>query len=324
MIKARKLKDIELKEISYVDKAATKKRFLFFKQEGKPKTGSLSKKTKINAAIESDGTASGTKIKMNGDDLGKLRDFNFSFYGIEKDAAVNCSYSKIVKSSDGFSRTETFYLSKGEIKMNKEIAKLLKKYFDEEEIDFEKIAKMDDETVKSVNSALEVAIQYKADFPEDLEKAVGILAKQAGLRCDYSVKKQDEDEDEDEDEGKDAVKKAGAKLSKDTLAKIQAAVKALEALQAILPDEAKKSSEENPELKKSIEELTKSITQLEGKNDKEELVKMVKNLSERIKTVEESTGVKKGVEGQDDDDDDDDNVDTESKKLWPSLSTRKI
>lgn len=317
MIKARELKNIELKELSYVDKAANKKKFLFFKQEGKPEIGSLSKKTKISVAIESDGTAGGTKIKLNGDDLGKMRDFNFSFYGTEKDSPVSCSYSKIVESTDGFSRTETFYLSKGEIKMNETIAKLLKKYFNEEEIDFEEIAKMDDEVVKSVNSALEVVTQYKADFPEDLEKAVGILAKQAGLRCGYTVEKK---------ENKEGLEKAGAKLSKDTLAKIQAAVKALEALQAILPEAKEKSGKEDPELKKSIEELTKSIAQLEGKNDKEELVKMVKDLSERIKTVEEGTGVKKGVEGQDDDDDDDDDKDKDKdkgKKLWPSLSARK-
>ncbi|KKL20995.1 hypothetical protein LCGC14_2449880, partial [marine sediment metagenome] len=60
---ARDLKDIELHEVSLVDKGANKKKFLFFKQEGKPAPKKLKKK--INIVIDSDGTIGGTKIAVN-------------------------------------------------------------------------------------------------------------------------------------------------------------------------------------------------------------------------------------------------------------------
>jgi len=125
--KVRRLKDIETKEVSLVKSPANELPFLFFKQKGKPQDGSLlKKKVKLNISIESDGTAKGTKVTINKDVMKNLRDFNFSFYGglSTDDNPVSCSYSKVVEATDGFKRTESFYLSKGNFEMD-EIKKLV-------------------------------------------------------------------------------------------------------------------------------------------------------------------------------------------------------
>jgi len=245
---ARSLKDIETTEISFVDKPAIKKKFLFFKQEksaGKSQAGSKTKQKKIT----------------------------------------------------------------GDKKMNEELIKLLKDYlgdeFDAEE--FEKAEKLSDKALNAIKGALKLVNKYKADFPDDLKKAVGVLAKYAGYGYGYPAKKDD-------------VEKAGAKFSKDTLEKLKKAIEALEALKAALPElkeQTEKSSTENSDIKKSIEEITKKIEAIEkGEQDKEkdELTKTLKVLTERLEVVEKGTGVKKSIKGQDSDDDD-----SKKDKLWPSF-----
>ncbi|KKM48093.1 hypothetical protein LCGC14_1558000, partial [marine sediment metagenome] len=97
---ARELKDIELHEVSLVDKGANKKKFLFFKQEEKPPAGKKLKK-KINIVIDSDGTIGGTKIVINKDEIKGMRDFNFSFWSSDDVTKnVSCSYSKVVETED--------------------------------------------------------------------------------------------------------------------------------------------------------------------------------------------------------------------------------
>ncbi len=298
---ARELKDIELKEVSLVDKAANKKKFLFFKQEGKQAAPKKLKK-KINIVIDSDGTIGGTKIVINKDEIKNMRDFNFSFWSSDDISKnVSCSYSRVVETEDGFSRSETFYLSKGDSKMNKDIEKQLKDYFSEnEEVDFEKAS--DDD---SIAKALETVNEYKGDFPDDLKKAVGLIAMQSGL---YMPQKIEKKEDKKTD-----VEKAGAKLSKDTLKKIQ---DALLALKSILP-ELKANTEKSSGVEKSVEELRKQIEQLENKEDddtKDELTKTLAELTKRLETVEKGTGVKKSIESQDNNSSDNDG------KKWPSFS----
>ncbi len=306
---ARELKDIELSEVSLVDKAANKKKFLFFKQEGKKPSKKLKKK--INIVIDSDGTIGGTKIAVNKEDIENLRDFSFSFWSNEDmGRAVSCSYSKVVETDDGFSRSETFYLSKGDAQMNKEIKEQLEKYFEgQDEIDFEKAAESD-VIIKSLATVLE----YQAEFPDDLKKAVGIVAKQAGF-CDTVITKMLEKKAANDDGKKADIEKAGAKLSKDTLKKITDALAALKAILPAMKENTEKSDQS--EVEKSIAALTKQIEGIEKKKDdgtKDKLTKILKELTDRLAVVEKGTGVKKSVEGQDDDDDD--NTD----KKWPSFS----
>lgn len=307
----RKLKDIEIEEVSLVDKAANKKKFLFYKQEDK-----LTKKLKknVNIVIESDGTVGGTKIVVNKEGIEKLSSFNFSFWSDSSATSpVSCSYTKFVEDQDGFSRSETFYLSKGDSKMNVDIKKQLEDYFGKDsEIDFEKV-----ETDEVVIKALETVNEYKEDFPDDLKKAVGIIAvaKQNGI-----TKKEKE-------EVKEEIEKSGAKFSKDTLKKITDALNTLKSILPELKEETEKSKEvEKADTIKTVEELQKKITELEKKKEAEviaekenesktKLDKALETLIKRVETVEKTTGIKKSVEGQDGTNDN-----TDGEKLWPSFS----
>lgn len=307
----RKLKDIELQEVSLVDKAANKKKFLFFKQEDKPaKAGSKKLKKKINIVIDSDGTIGGTKIVVNKDEIEDLKDFNFSLWSDgDTSRAVSCSYSKFVETEDGFSRSETYYLSKGDLQMDPKIQKQLQKYFGEEEtIDFEK-AEENDVIVKS----LETVNEYREEFPDDLKKAVGTIAKQAGLYVPAKEEKQEDD--------KTGIEKAGAKLSKDTLKKIMDALAALKSIIPELKDKTEKKADTS-EVEKKIEEISKTIEGLEKKEQEAtasegatKLAKALETLSKRLEVVEKSAGIKKSVDGQEVDGDNKD-----GDKKWPSLA----
>ncbi len=310
----RELKDIILREVSLVDKPANKKKFLFFKQEGKPAKSSPKKlKKKLNITIESDGTIGGTKIIVNKNELADLRSFDFSFYGNEDlTRAINCSYSKFVEDDDGFSRSETFYLSKGDSLMDEKIKKQLEEYFGEDtEVDFEKA-----EESGAIVKALETVNAYRGDFPDDLQKAVGIVVKQAGI-CDTIISKVMENQDKDakDNDDKKKMEKAGAKLSKDTLKKI---TDALAALKSIIPE--LKENTEKSDLEKAIEEMKNKIDGMEKKdedNTKEKLTKTLEELTKRLETVEKGTTGKKGIEGQDDDDNT-----NKDEKIWPSISSK--
>lgn len=310
---AKKLKDIKLHEISYVDKPANRKQFVFFKRQGEP-VDSLAKKRKIKIEIESNGLVGGTKVKVNGDDLGKLRSFDFSFWGDDPKGAIHASYSKVSESVDGFSRTETYYLSKGEIIMDPKTLELLKAYLGEEDVDVEK--KVEEEVLQE---ALELITKhYKESFPKDLEKAVGVLAINA---CCSEVKD---------------VEKAGARFSKEAIKKIQAIIAAVEALKSIMAASSKEStekvdgseSEEIAALTKQLTKLKEAIAKLDGTEKKDdeksgiaELTKAMKEVSERVEAMEKVTATKKSIDGQDDDDDDKPKgAGEDGKLLWPSLA----
>ncbi len=313
---ARELKDIVLGEVSLVDKAANNLKFLFFKAAedatDKKSTSSKKLKKKINIVIDSDGTIGGTKISLNEEEIENLRDFNFSFWSNDDDSrAVSCSYSKVVETDDGFSRSETFYLAKGESEMNKDVEKLLKEYFGEDsEVDFEKAAEDTD-----LVEALGTINEYKKEFPDDLQSAIGVIAKQAGLYTpEKKVEKKDDDTEDNDDDDKKKLKKSGAKLSKDTLKKLTDAVAALKSILPAITEKTEKS--DKSEVAKTLEEITKSIERLEkGKEDasKDEITKLLAKLAKRLETVEKGTGISKRIEDQDNDDDD--NKDTK----WPSF-----
>jgi len=246
---------------------------------------------------------------VNKDVLKNLRDFNFSFWSGHEDTsrAVSCSYSKFVETEDGFSRSETFYLSKGDSKMDEKIQKQLQEYFGkDEEIDFEKA-----EENEAIVKALETVNEYQEDFPDDLKAAVGLISKQTGF-CDTLISKVLKKKNTESD--KTGVEKAGAKLSKETLKKIQ---DALTALKSILP-ELKENTEKRSEVEKIIADVTTRLDNIEKKKDdtaKDELAKTIEELTKRLETVEKGTGVKKSVEGQDNDD-----ASNKDGKKWPSFS----
>lgn len=315
------LKDIKVKEVSMVDLPANKLPFLFFKREGVGQMQRTKAKKKIKIEIESNGLVGGTKVAVNGDDLGKLRSFDFSFYGDDPKQTIHASYSKVSESVDGFSRTETYFLTKG-ILMTKEMLEALQKYLGTDEIDFEK--KVDEETVQE--ALILITEHYQESFPADLEKAVGIIAKRAASSYDV----------------KEDVNKVGAKFSSATAKKMQAIIAAVEALKAIMGGSkestqkaAVNESEEMAELTKQLVGLKEVIAKLDPeKKEKEddiqtgiaELTKTLKDVSKRLETMEKATGTRKSLVDQDDDDDDDNKAKgagEDGKVLWKSLQNRE-
>lgn len=314
MAKTRKLKDIETREVSLVGKPANMRPFLFHKQEDSTKESQSKQakklKTKLNIVIDSDGTVSGTKIVVNKEEIENMRDFSFSFWSNSDMNPVSCSYSKFVETDDGFSRSETFYLTKGNLKMDKKTIELLKAYLGLDEIKVEDLK----QNPEDINKAMSLINEYRADFPDDLKDAVGVIAKSIA-----PVEKADEKKDTKE---KDDVEKAGAKLSKDTLKKL---TDALSALKSLIPEVKSKteksddSEDKQDEVTKALEDLVKSVEDIEKKQTdatESEALSLLKDLGKRLKVVEKASGGKKSIDGQDDDEDDVE----KGEKLWPSVS----
>ena len=310
MAKRGKLKDIITNEVSMVDRPANKLPYLFFKRQGEA-VNSLTKKKKITIEIESNGLVGGTKVKVNGDDLGKLRSFDFSFYGDDPKQAIHASYSKVAESEDGFSRTETYYLSKGDIPMDSKTLELLKTYLGDKDVDVEK--RVEEEEIQKALKL--ITKHYKEDFPEDLEKAVDVLAINA---CCSEVKE---------------VEKAGAKFSKDAIKKLNAVIAAVEALKSIMSSSTESTEKATGGESKEMAELTKQLAELKeaiAKQDPEkkddtspalaELTKAVKGISERIEAMEKVTDKKKSIDDDDNEDDDKPKgAGEDGKVLWKSI-----
>ena len=321
-IKIEHLENIDVEKIALVDLPAIRRKFLIEKQD-----------KKISISIESDGTIKGSKIIVNGEEIKNLQDFHFSFYkprgeiGETVGSPISCSYSKITETEDGFKHSDTFYLSKSEMevnKMDKELKELLDSYFGEEVSfdteEFEK-AKLSDKALDAIKGALNLVNKYKADFPDDLKKAVGTLAKYASYGYGYPAKKSDDNKD---------INKAGKTLSKDTVTKVKSVIKAfnelqnvVKALNDLLPEEDQKNlkksdategKDADEEFKNAIDEVTGIAKKLEKKLvEKDETIE---KLNKRLETVEKEKGIKKSIEGQDDDDGDGD----KSKKKWGSFN----
>lgn len=301
MKKSRKMKDIHLREISLVDKPANLRPFLLWKQDGKPSDGSLLKaKKKINIEIVSDGTVGGTDIVINGDKVEKMQSFNFSFWkGEDAKSRVSASYTTLVENVDGFQRTETYYLSKGDVQMDKRLQELLKSFLGDgfEKADFE-LNELNEATIVELEKALTTINGYKDDFPADLVAAVSLLAVPASQGYKQL----------------ESVEKAGAKLSKDTTNKIRALVAAAKSLEGMLPkadgDDTEKSDENSSELQKTVEKLAESVLAITGKLEEKEASDEIKKvgdavakIADRIKSLEKqpaSTKKSLGDAGGDD------------------------
>lgn len=303
------MKDIHINEISLVDLPANKQPFLFFKRDGADKSQFVKAKKKITIAIESNGLVGGTKVAVNGDDLGKLRSFDFSFYGDDPKQTIHASYSKVAESEDGFSRTETYYLTKGEL-MKSETLNALKKYLGTDDIDLEK--KVDEEDISKALSL--ICEKYQDAFPEDLGNAVGVIAMRAVSSYDTA---------------KD-VKKAGARLSKDMIKKLQQIIEALKNLMPAEDSTATKKADddgdETSDLAKQLAELKEAITKLsptkkdDSKVDIAELTKQLKEVADSVKAMEEDGVTKKSIDGDGNDGDDEPKGAGENGKiLWKSF-----
>lgn len=266
----RRLEDIDPNEVSIVGLPATRKKFLFFKQD-------------MQELLD-------TSEDMQGDsDIEKRRELN-------------------------------------KMNLNEELQKLLNNYFDEEvsfdpeEFEFEK-AKLSDKALNALKGALNLINKYKADFPDDLKKAVGVLAKYSSYGYGYPAKKSDDNED---------INKSGKTLSKDTVGKVKNVVKVFNELQSVikalnelLPEEDQKKlkksdatdgKDADEEFKGALDEVTDIAKKLEKKLEEKD--QTIEKLGKRLETVEKEKGIKKGIDSQDGDDGDDS---SKSKKKWSSF-----
>ena len=222
---------------------------------------------------------------------------------------------------DAAANRKTFYILKRSENMKNILDGLFPDWFDEEELteinketevlksdDAELKKKVKDTALKAIKGAVNILNKYKADLPDDALKALKTLAKYASYGYGYPEKK----------EASEDVKKAGAKLSKSTIEKIEKIIKDLSEL---IGKEVEKSKDGNisDEIQAKLDELAeykekekkaiekaKEEAEKKEKEEKEELFK-------RLEALEKKKGIKKSIEGQDTDADDDD------EDMFPSI-----
>lgn len=267
----RKLFSIKPNEVSIVREPANLVKFLVMKDDGT-----------LEINISSNGTQEGTKIKVNGEEIKGLTSINLWYNAplpgssvSMSGPALSCSYCKVVEVEDGFSRTETYTLNKGEHTMDKELVKLLKSYFGDKWTMIKE--DLSEDAVKALKEALITVNKYKDEFPDELKGAVGMLAKYAS--SGYGSEKEEETEEEKKRRlAEEAAAAAANKKSADAVAKQITDVKT--------------------EITKSITDLTKAVT--DGNEAGKKLATDVASLAQRLDAVEKNATVRKGVEGQED------------------------
>lgn len=196
----------------------------------------------------------------------------------------------------------TKILKKGSENRMDKLLELLIECFGDEDInkeEFSKAAEIEEKTLEEIKGAVELIAKYKENLPDDLKKAVSVLAKHAS----YPEKKED-------------LEKAGKKLSKDSIAIIAKAVEALDALKSLL------SEEDQAKLKKAKElidakELAKKVKEMNEEMEKKlkEKGEVITKLEKRLDTLEKEHPGKKKIDGQDDEGGDDDDKDKDKTKV---------
>ena len=106
MKKKRQLKNIDIEEVSLVDRPANKRKFLLIKREDGEET---------ELTIKTDGTADGTTLSVNGGEVSDLKSFWFSLWPPDEFDEGMMMGSYTVTETDGaeFDRETTFNLKKG-------------------------------------------------------------------------------------------------------------------------------------------------------------------------------------------------------------------
>jgi hypothetical protein len=314
----RKLKDIDVSELSLVRKGANKKKYVIMKNDG---TTVELEKDDVAISISSDGTVKGTVVRINNSEISNVRDFNFGFYApsggenVENGWVnkVDLSYTLDTGVVGGFKQSSNYRLVKnnGEVSNVLDKAKLngmLKEYLGEE-VKLEEVKKSEEE-LASVEKSLNTVNEYKEEFPPELKDAIGIIAKHA---CgSFGVEKADEKKPVID---KEDIEKAGKKHSKKTLEVINDIVAKLHGL---LSDEPEKVEEV---VQKGKEEDTKYVDVMKKLEDVNVLLKKKeeesKALETRLAEVEKVKGVKKGLDGQDDDDELGSKKDVKKSEVFP-------
>lgn len=310
------LKEIDIGELSFTKGlGANRKKYAFIKNDKSVDPKCIVKIIKADLAIsiKSDGTAKGTKIRVNGRSIEGLKDFNFSLYDYgeekiveefgpgsvsttEEKGYINCSYTLKGKERNGFKVSNTYYLMKSDMEVKEEMlsSELLKQYFGED-------VKLEKENAEAIEKSLEVINEYKESFPEELKDSVGVIMKNALLEAETEDSKEGKEElkkkvdvkkKESEKEKEDKI----TKVSVDKISKIVTKV-----VEELVSDGSEETGEEGKEEKKGDVE---KIVDKKMKDMKETITKKddeMKELKTRLEKVENIKGIKKSIDGQDGD-----------------------
>lgn len=172
-----------------------------------------------------------------------------------------------------------FLVMKGE-PMDQELIKLLKSYFGEK---WEMVKKeISPDAIKALKESLAAVNKYAGEFPEELKKAIGVLADYAASGYGTPAAEKIPDEVVAEAAAAEAAKKVAetAEEKKKRLAEEAAAAA---------------SCQKSADAAKQIETLTKSITDLT-----KTVTDNVASLATRLEAVEKTTAARKSMDGQDD------------------------
>jgi hypothetical protein len=244
----------------------------------------------------------------------------------------------IIKDGKSFGKKQDdFQNSKKEKEVKKmdELVKILKKITGAElsEKQTEALKALSDDERKELSKSLGVIEEYKEELPKELNETLSELTK-------FAVREQEVPKitKEQKDEIIKEFDKSGKKLSKDTLDVITSVVKKLgsivevvDALTNLLPEgtvkkvkKTEKEEEEEDKFEKFEKEYGEKVEKVLGDAktamDKKLAEKdaEIEKLEKRLKTVEETKGVKKGLEEEEEEEEDKDKIKKE-KVLWPSF-----
>lgn len=140
-----------------------------------------------------------------------------------------------------------FYVKKEESKVN-EYAEVFPLEDGAEKTALESVlagkSEMTDQARTAIKGSLETLSKWKADFPNEVNTAVAVLAKAVGYGDDYGPTKKSDEKMSDEDTKK---KDEEEKAAKDLVAAIRTAMSALQSAVAKLPGSDEGEEDEKPE-----------------------------------------------------------------------------
>ena len=299
------LQEAKIDEISYVTAPANKKKFLFKK------------------SISLDRVSKGRIVCPSCGHEEALVDF-------VKSASEECP-----QCGADLIRSDAKILFKGDKIMK--LIKLFKSFLGEDEDlvgekEFKILEKseknIDEDVAKAIGDSLESLAEYSDDFPDAQKADIVTLAKIAISEAGKTAEKKEDEEDEEGEK----VKKAGAKLSKQTVTVIKSAISKLsgvpdvvKALQGLIPSSAEKADMDA--LVEKIDSLTKAIgdlgtddtkTEKEKETEETDLEKQISDLTKTVNKIAKAGGFKKSLTGdeeeEDEDEDEDDAGKTKTKK----------
>jgi acyl-CoA-binding protein len=230
---------------------------------------------------------------------------------------------------DSAATFKKFFITKHRRISMKKFLELLKSFFGDElkEEDITKAEGIEEDAQKAIGDALTIFEEYKDDFTPDVLGAIMTVAKMA-------LTPEEEVEETDFVAELTNLEKAGARLSKATIAQLKkigeivggmltAAEKAL----SKKGDDDKPSPEmlELREKLKAYQDADAELKKQKAEDAQTKLQETIDELKEKVEKLEKKKGIKKGLEGQDADDDHEDDDpgdkkgDDEEEFKWTSL-----